>query len=427
MIPQPRLLWWAGLPAAGAAWTLLVSGSYGAIWAMDLAIVVMVAIDALRSRARWSVERHFGEVQSIGRAFPVSLRVLHGSKRSLAGRITDHAPGVKHGLPGALWIPPGTTGHLDYSVVVASRGEHAFGEVVVRWRSPWGLWEREQRIVSPDKVRVYPDLSPLRKMRLPGVPAGRRRGPQVRRRRGGESEFERLRPYVPGDSYRAIDWRATARRHELVAREYRQEVDQNVIFLLDSGRMASARVDALTAFDHSLNAALMLGHAALQRGDRVGLLAYDRHIRTWLPPRGGLRTGKRMTQATYDLFPTLEEADPVAAFRFLGERIRRRSLLVVMITGLDEGHAGSVDAWVGALARRHLVVCACLRHPALEAAVDPTQDPFVAGAAAEILSLRESALRRLRRRGALVVEAEPERLAQALVDRYLRIKAERLL
>ena len=427
MIPRQSAVWLLVLPVGVAAWTLWVGGPTFWIGIVDAAIAIALATDWIRSGVRWEVQRHVQPVQSIGQAFPVSIRLAHGARRWIVGRVTDHAPGHTTGLPRDVGIAPRTTVCVEYLLKVASRGDHTFGDVAVRWRSPWGFWEREIRASLPVAIKVYPDLSPLRTRNLTGALGRRAGGRRVQRRRGGESEFERLRAYVQGDPYRCIDWRATARRHELVAREYRQEVDQNIIFLLESGRMASAHMGAITAFDHALNAALRLGHIALQKGDRVGLLVYDSEVRAWLPPRGGVCSAKRLTQATYDLFPALDEVDTAAAVRFLCERIRRRSLVVVLTAATDEASSSAVETLVGALAKRHLVLCGWMQVPALYGKLGSNNDLFAAGAAAELLTTRHATLRRMQRGGVLVVDADPARIAVAMVERYLLVKAERLL
>jgi uncharacterized protein (DUF58 family) len=203
------------------------------------------------------------------------------------------------------------------------------------------------------------------------------------------------------------------------------------VILLDCGRMMSARSGALTAFDHALNAAMLLGQVALDHGDRVGLLAYDRRVRVWLPPRGGASTVHRLIRATYDLRPTLEEPDHVLALKYLSERVRRRSLVVLLTSVQDEPTADLAAALVHALAHRHLAVAVWVRDTELEALVEgevaDDAGSYVRAAAAELVGWRERALAALRRRGALAVDVPPEAITSALIHRYLEVKARRLL
>ena len=252
--------------------------------AVDVVILILAGADLALARGSVSVWRAFAPVQAVGRPFPVTIGVKNEGARTLRVRFTDDAPTEPSGLPSQALLPTGAETEARYDVEIDRRGQHAFGDVVVRWRSPLGLWERQRHFEVPGAARVYPDFGRLRDAATRGRASEERVPVRSRRRPGGENEFQRLRPYVPGDAYRHIDWKATARRNEFITREFGQESNQNLIFLLDCGRMMSARSGALTAFDHALNAAVLLGQRALRHGDRVGLLAFDSKPRVWLAP-----------------------------------------------------------------------------------------------------------------------------------------------
>ena len=113
--------------------------------------------------------------------------------------------------------------------------------------------------------------------------------------RGQGTEFDSLREYVVGDDVRSIDWRATARRNDVVVRTWRPERDRRVLIVLDTGRTSAgsrrlARTPAgpdrrpgWPRLDWSMDAALLLAALASRAGDRVDFLAYDRAVRAWLP------------------------------------------------------------------------------------------------------------------------------------------------
>jgi uncharacterized protein (DUF58 family) len=431
LIPTRRLVALAAAPIALAIAVPFVPGVWIPLVAIDIALAVIALLDALIAWGNVGVARKFAPVQAIGRPFEVTLTVQNLGRRRLSLRVADDAPGPTEGLPAAIVLPGGTHGEVTYTMRVDKRGAHPFGAVAVRWKSPLGLWERQRRLDTPGSLRVYPDFAQLRSYGLQARADEQRLPVRVRRRPGGENEFERLRPYVPGDPYRHIDWRATARRGDFVSREYGQEVNQNLIFLLDAGRMMSAANGSLTSFDHALNAALMMAQVALRHGDRVGFLAFDHQVRAWLPPRGGTRSGGRLIRATYDLFPSLAEPDYAMAFRHLSKRVRRRSLVVLLTAVVDEPNAALSSALVRGLAGRHLPLCVWVRDGELtalaEGPADNRSDAYVRAAAAEIVGWREKALANVRRSGALVVDSPPERLTPQLLSRYLEIKARRML
>lgn len=431
MIPAFRLVLLACFPVVLAFVAVMLPGVVVPMIAFDIVLLLVAVVDLAMAFGAVQVERSFGPVQAIGRTFDITLTIRNEGRRRLQVRINDDFPGLAEGLPIALRLRRHERTAVVYSGQIDRRGEHRFGPVTVRWRSPLGLWERQRSCPVDGAVRVYPDFAQLRSYGLAARNDERRAPVRSRRRPGGENEFERLRPYVAGDPYRHIDWRATARRRDFVTREFGQEVNQNLILLLDCGRMMSARNGAMSSFDHALNAALMMGQVALRHGDRVGLMAFDRTIRVWLPPKGGARSGSRLIRGTYDVFPTLHEPDYALAFRHLSHRVRRRSLVVLFTSVVDEVNAELTDNLLKGLAGRHLPLCVWIRdmdvHDLLERPAASPVDSYIRGAAAEIAGWRERTLANVRRRGALVVDAPPDRLTPDLPGRYLEIKARRLL
>src|SRR5262249_57233266 len=123
------------------------------------------------------------------------------------------------------------------------------------------------------------------------------------------TEFESLREYAFGDDVRQLDWKATARRARLIVRNQEAERNQTVLLLLDCGRLMNATEDGVSKLDHAVNAALLLAHVALARGDRVGLCTFSSGVHAWLAP--GARGGQMrlVTEARYDLRGEFTESD----------------------------------------------------------------------------------------------------------------------
>ena len=428
MIPTGRLVALFALPLAVSALLPWLPAAWPAVALLDVVVLLVALSDALLTRAKLTVSRELTHVQAVGRAFEVVLEICNVGRRAVLLRVVDDAPGEVTGLSDTAFVASGGVWRAAYQLTVGGRGAHVFGPVTVRWMSPLGLFERQQRFAVEDTLRVYPDFAQLRTYGLTAPSSERRVPVRARRRAGGETEFERLRPYVAGDPYRHIDWRATARRREFVTREFGQESNQNVIFLLDCGRLMTSQGGSLTAFDHALNAAVIMGQAALRHGDRVGLLAFDDQIRVWLPPKGGKRSGGRLIRSTYDLFPSVRDPDYALAFRHLHARVRRRSLVVLLTHVSDEVNGQLAEQLVGALRGRHIPLAVWLRDAEIEELIsDPEEDPFTKGAAAELANYREQSLATMRRRGVLTLDVTPGELTPQLVGKYLEVKARGLL
>jgi uncharacterized protein (DUF58 family) len=278
---------------------------------------------------------------------------------------------------------------------------------------------------------VYPDVHAARSLELL-----RRQGRQDARLgslrvRGGDTEFERLRPYQRGDEVRHIDWRASARRDDATVRQYQAESNQNVVFAIDVGRSMRGEHGGLTSVDHAMNAALLAADVALRGGDRAGMMAFDDAPRTFLAPSGGRTGGAKLTRAVYALEAGLAATDYRAAMAFLRSQVRARSLFVVFTNLLEPRSARDLASSLRGLLPRHLPLCVLMRDLDVEAlALSPSKgdaDLYVRAAAAEAIAWRDAIITKLRRAGVLVLDAAPGDVTPELVKSYLDIKARRLL
>jgi uncharacterized protein (DUF58 family) len=386
---------------------------------------------------RVDVDRQVAAIFSVGRPNLVTLHLRNRSGRTLRGVVADDPLEACEisGSPGRFHLAPHATTSVRYEVTPSRRGARTLGAVTVRYASPLGLVHRQERTELPASVDVYPDVHAARSLELL-----RRQGRQDARLgslrvRGGDTEFERLRPYQLGDEIRHIDWRASARRDDLTARQYQAESNQNVVFALDVGRSMRGETHGetgrLTAIDHALNAALLTADVALRAGDRAGLMVFDEVPRRFVPPTGGRAGGRKLTRAVYALEAGLAATDYSAAMAFLRTQVRARSLFVVFTNLLDPRSAKDLAASVKGLLPRHLPLCVLMRDTDVEAlatAPAPTaEDLYVRAAAAESLAWRDALIRQLTRAGVLVLDTKPADLTPDLVKGYLEVKARRLL
>ena len=186
-----------------------------------------------------------------------------------------------------------------------------------------------------------------------------------RQRRGLGQEFHQLREFRDGDTLRQIDWKATARKRTPIAREYQDERDQQILFLLDCGRRMRSQDGELSHFDHALNASLLLGYVALRQGDAVGLMTFASEQRRYLPPVKGQAQVNVLLNAVYDLQSSQRPADYSDAVDALLKRQSRRALVVLITNLRDEDDEDLLNA-VKRLERRHRVLIASLREDVLD-------------------------------------------------------------
>lgn len=439
MIPSRALVLLFVGPLVLSFLTLMDRSLLVPMFITDGAIGLLALFDAfLARRPLITLQRRAPTVFSIGRTNVVTYDLRSYARRKLRVRLQDdlYDTATSGDLP--LDVELGARGSTSVKarVVPSRRGAYALGDCFLRYSSPLGLWIRQLRIAVPTRVKVYPDLEAVREYELLARQDRDPAGIRSSRRRGGESEFERLREYRREDEYRSVDWRATARRKKLISREYQLESDQSIVFLLDAGRLMTAESASLSLFDHSLNATLMLSHVAGRAGDKVGMIAFAEEVKAYAPLTGGPRATQKIVQSGYDLEPALSPTNYAAAFDALSVRVKKRSLVVLFTQVVDEVAGMDLVRIMRAMLPRHLPVLVLLRDVDVDAlAQGKTADtaaitgtsPYVRGAAAELLSFRDKLVRSLERQGVLVLDVVPADLTPALINRYLEIKARHLL
>jgi len=434
MIPTRRLAIFALLATAISIVAGYATQLRPALFAIDGVLALGALVDVLFARGtRVKVDRQVATIFSVGRSNAVTLHLRNLSGRTLRGRVADDPleACAAANNPALFELGPYGTTSLRYEVVPLRRGSRQLGAVTVRYGSLLGLVSRQERTPLGATVDVYPDVHAARSLELLRRQGRRDARLGSLRARGGDTEFERLRPYQGGDEVRHVDWRASARRDELVVRQFQAESNQNVVFALDVGRGMRGETGGLMAIDHAINAALLTADVALRGGDKAGLMVFDDVPRRFVSPTGGRAGAHKLTRAVYALEAGLSATDYRAAVTFLRGHVRARSLFVMFTNLLDPRSAKELASSLKALLPRHLPLCVLMRDTDVEAmATAPAsggRDLYVRAAAAETLAWRDSLIRGLVGEGVLVLDAKPDALTPELMKSYLEVKARRLL
>lgn len=426
-------LWCAAgivLAVVRAAWPEWApAGEQLMVWAVG-AFVFLAVADGLWLMRRGPMELHrtMATSFSLGKSATVRIDIANPEPRTVDLEVHDHVPPTMtaEDLPRQVRVPANQGLSLTYRVKALERGLQCFPAIGYRRRSPLRLWWRLRVAQEKDEVRVYPDFKAVahyalmaRDNRLNEL------GIHKAQRRGEGKDFHQLRDYRVGDTLKQVDWKATSRLQRAITREYQDERDQQVMFVLDHGRRMHSRDGDLSHLDHALNAVLLLSYVALRQGDAVGFLTFGRNTR-FIPPRKGPGHVNAILNAVYDLQSTNESADPVAAAEEVLARVKKRSL-VILITNLGDDDHNDVSEMVRALRRRHLVLVASLRERVLADTLEQLPWNFASALAHaaihHYLGYRQRAHTFLQRAGAMSFDVEPHRLPGHLVNRYLEIKA----
>jgi uncharacterized protein (DUF58 family) len=286
---------------------------------------------------------------------------------------------------------------------------------------------RQWRVDLPWAITVYPAL-PASRLKASIAEAVRRRDHGLRQARqlGEGRQFESLRAWVPGDDTRHMDWKATARRRKPIVRQYEEERRQQVLLVIDAGRLLTAEVDGESRLEHVVRAALWLAFAANHHDDNVGVMVFADEVQHYVAPQRGRRGLEGVLDVLAVIEPKLVEPDYPAAFRQLAVRNRKRALTVVFTDVIDRLASDALVANVGSLRPRHLPLVVTMKNPGLhDAAVAPAEtssDAYRKAAAEALLAERDGALMQMRRAGAVVLDVPPQNASRAVVDQYLELK-----
>lgn len=435
-----------GLLAAGLL--LALPGFFAPRWGYGMllwdGIVILAALyDGFRLLASGpiTVERSWSNAPALDSTTEIQLALEHDAGVVLDCRLIDDLPEAFVTAPAAytLRAQPGIRSALRYTIEPRERGDARAGQVFVRYATPLRLVERWAAAPLEQTVRVYPALRSGQEQQI-FLARSRQIDLQLRqqRQRGLGREFESLREYVEGDDLRNVCWTATARRGQLITRQFQTERSQAVWIVLDAGRLLRGTIEPDPApagagsrvphskLDYACSTAVALAQLAMYSGDRAGLLVYGRGIQQRLLPGRGAAQLRNFVECLSQARAESNEADHLRATAVLN-RLQPRRALILWITDLAET-AMRPEVIDGAmqLVSRHVLLFVAMAQPDVNAIAQARPrsvgEMFRAAAAQELAGRRERLLARLREQGALTLDLDPRHLTSPVLNEYLRVK-----
>ncbi len=437
LVPARRWYLGAGLIGLAGLAGLLWPPALALMLGLDIVWLLALVVDGFRVRDPSTVEvaREAPPAFSLGRALPVWYRWSQGGPRALRLLVREQLPApLARGasLVRALDVPANRPLVERLDLAPARRGKGTGGQFTIRVLGPFGLVWRQGKLERRWNVTVYPSLLGAALRALPSQAQRRREAGLRNLRRLGEGRvFESLKEWVPGEDTRTIDWKATARRGKVMARQYEDERRQQVLIVIDAGRMLTAEVDGVPRLEAVLNAALHLAHSAVDHDDNIGVMVFADEVMQFVAPARGRRALRSVLDALAAVEGRLVEPDYPAAFGYLAARNRKRALTVLFTDLIDRTASEALVSQLGTLRPRHLPLAVTLRDPSLDrlAVVRPgsIDQAYERAAAEQLLLAREEVLTDMRSRGVLVLDVSPKGASEAVVAQYNHLKRRGLL
>ena len=386
-----------------------------------------------RSNATVRCTRECADRFSNGDDNPVKLHLENTYSFPVSLQIIDEIPAIfqNRDILFQMKMEKEESKLLTYTLRPVKRGVYEFGKVNVLVTSGLGLISRKIVTGAPCQVAVYPAYQCLRKYELIAISNKLTDAGQKRIRKIGQQlEPEQIRDYVKGDDYRTINWKATARRSKLMVNVFQEERAQNIYCLIDKGRPMQSAFERMTLLDYAINASLALSYVSMIKGDKVGLLTFEKQQETLIPASRQSGQMQRILETLYGQNSTFSESNFSTLYQSVTKHIKTRSLLIIY-TNFDTVPAMQRQlTFLSMLAKRHTVIVVFFENTELHDLTNrqpATKTEAYQQVIAEKMEYEKSLIvSKLRKHNMIAILTHPSQLTMNVINKYLEIKAQGL-
>ena len=393
-----------------------------------LLIIDFIVLFSLRKgidAARTSAER-----LSNGDDNPVQITIENFYRLPVKLNIIDEIPAQfqKRDLNYEVRILPNEIKKINYHLRPVKRGEYAFGTVNAFASSPLGFLSRRYKFSADRMVPVYPSYIQMRKYELMAISNKlTETGIKKIRRIGHNLEFELIKEYVPGDDYRTINWKATARRTSFMVNHYQDERSQQVYSLIDKGRVMQMPFNGMSLLDYAINASLVISNIAIKKSDKAGLVTFQDKIGTTLAATKRNRQMMQIMEVLYNQKTAYRESDFSVLYTHVRRKITQRSLLLLFTNFESIYGLHRQLPYIKSLSHQHLVVVIFFENTEVTKLIDqPATDlkeVYYKAVAEKFNFEKKLIVKELTKNGIQALLTSPEKLTVNTINKYLELKA----
>lgn len=380
------------------------------------------------------LERQLPERFSNGDENEVTFHLLSSYKFPIHTNLVDEIPPQfqKRDLKLPMDLSPGNQVIKSYELRPTERGEYTFGKTNTLSTTILKLITRRQVFGEPQMVKVYPSFLNLYKYELAAISQNLRMSGQKRMRRIGQStEFDHIKEYVLGDDPRHINWKASARKTDLMVNHYIDEKSQPIYSVIDKGRPMKMPFEGMTLLDYSVNASLVLSNVAIKKGDRAGLITFQHKPQTFIPAQKRNLQINYLLETLYNQETQFNEHDFATLYWYIQQKVKQRSLLL-MYTNFESIYALERQLpYLKLINKHHLLLLIFFKNTELDKVMDEstnaTIDVYNKSIAKQISNEKQNIQSVLTHNGILSLYTSPEHLNTNVINKYIEIKTKRLL
>ncbi|MEP6513479.1 MAG: DUF58 domain-containing protein [Parafilimonas sp.] len=331
-----------------------------------------------------------------------------------------------------LTLQPGEAKNIRYNLRPVKRGSYDFGDILIYVAAAMGFLNRRYSMGQAVNVPVYPSYLQLRKYQLIATAIRlNEAGIKKIRRLGHSMEFEQIKEYVPGDDYRTINWKATARKGGLMINNYTDEKSQQVYCVIDKSRVMKMPFNRLTLLDYAINASLVLCNVALTKGDRAGLLTFAETISSFLAADKKASQMQAILETLYNQKTRYLESDFEKLYITIRRKITQRSLLVLFTNFESLTGMRRQLSYLKKIAENHLLLVVLFENTEITSFINQpaenTEQVYTKTVAENFVYEKRLIVKELKQAGILAILTPPEQVTVNALNKYLEIKARHMI
>jgi uncharacterized protein (DUF58 family) len=321
---------------------------------------------------------------------------------------------------------------FNYDVRPVERGEYFFGNLNIYVSSALKIVKRKYQFQNEQMVAVYPSFIQMQKYDFLAINNNLTEfGLKKIRRIGNTQEFEQIKDYIQGDDFRTVNWKATAKRGELMINQYQDEKSQPIYSIIDTGRVMKMPFNGLKLLDYAINSTLAFSNVALKKHDKVGTLTFSKTIESFLPAIHKLTYLNKILENLYNINTQFNECDFGLLYAQLKRKVTQRSLLL-LYTNFE--HISALKRqlpYLQAISKKHMLVIIIFENTELDDLIakdaEDLQSIYHKTIAEKFSFEKRLMVKELQKHGIQTVLSAPENLTINTINKYLEIKARGLL
>jgi uncharacterized protein (DUF58 family) len=247
------------------------------------------------------------------------------------------------------------------------------------------------------------------------------------RKIGHTMEFEMIKNYVQGDDYRTINWRATARKSELMVNQFQDEKSQPIYSVIDKGRLMKLPFDGLSLLDYSINATLALSNIAIRKDDKAGLITFADKMSTIVPADKRKSQMNLLMESLYHQKTHYLESNYELLYTTIRAKVNQRSLMILYTNFESLSSMQRNLKYFQAIAKNHILIVVFFVNTEMKTLIDKKADNleevYTKAIAEKFDYEKKQIVKELQRHGISAILTTPAGLTTEVINKYLEIKA----